>query len=549
MKHVHEIKGRYAVRVGVPAELRGIVGKRELREWLGGDRKSAERNAHAVIDRFLSQIEAAKAQLAASAPSIRSAAQAHYASELLADDAGRRGGTAPEVQATAGFFRAHQASLMRLLAAGQLPLEEANALLGWAADDLVAQGKASAGDDRMALLRALAEVQLEALARFEERDQGKLALTKPSSPLLAEEGALEGVAAVDGSPKRRAIGKPLAELLTAFHGERRAGNGSMSEKTMEEHKVAVRMFEEFLGQKADFGAITQADVLAYKRALMQTPANYRQRFPGKSLPDAIAANSKLKAPFPTLNPATINNKWLAHLNTILGWGAKNGFGRTDNPAQGIKVDEGKGFKEPTRVPFSQDDLGKLFGTDLFADPAAFGTKQWALLVALYTGARSSSEVARIKLSDIYEEQGTLVFDLIEATKNTHSKRLVPVHRVLINLGLPAYVDQLRKAGKTRLFSDWEPEDKINRWFLRTYKQQVGIEDSRKVFHSFRHSLKTALARYGVNRDVSDLITGHKDQSVGGIYIGDASLTMIAAMTEGINRVTFGLTHLEGKQPA
>ena len=67
-----------------------------------------------------------------------------------------------------------------------------------------------------------------------------------------------------------------------------------------------------------------------------------------------------------------------------------------------------------------------------------------------------------------------------------------------------------------------------------------IDDRRKVFHSFRHTLKTALARYGVNRDVSDLITGHKDQSVGGIYIGDASVTMVKAMAEGLNRVEFQL---------
>ena len=99
---------------------------------------------------------------------------------------------------------------------------------------------------------------------------------------------------------------------------------------------------------------------------------------------------------------------------------------------------------------------------------------------------------------------------------------------------------LKAAGGAKLFPTWEPEDKINRWFLRTYKKRVGINDSRKVFHSFRHNLKTALARYGVNRDVSDLITGHKDQSVGGIYISDQALTMVQAMSEGINRVDYGI---------
>lgn len=61
-----------------------------------------------------------------------------------------------------------------------------------------------------------------------------------------------------------------------------------------------------------------------------------------------------------------------------------------------------------------------------------------------------------------------------------------------------------------------------------------------MFHSFRHTLKTALARYGVNRDVSDMITGHKDQSVGGIYIGDQAVTMVQAMNDGLKRVDFNL---------
>jgi hypothetical protein len=39
-----------------------------------------------VIAEFYRQIDAAKAALAESAPSLRIAAQAHYADELLADD-------------------------------------------------------------------------------------------------------------------------------------------------------------------------------------------------------------------------------------------------------------------------------------------------------------------------------------------------------------------------------------------------------------------------------------------------------------------------------
>lgn len=86
MKHLREINGRFAVRIGVPANLRPIIGARELREWLGAEKRVAERSAPAVIAEFYRQIDAAKAALAESAPSLRIAAQAHYADELLADD-------------------------------------------------------------------------------------------------------------------------------------------------------------------------------------------------------------------------------------------------------------------------------------------------------------------------------------------------------------------------------------------------------------------------------------------------------------------------------
>src|SRR5690606_14383093 len=90
VKHLHEIKGRFAVRVAVPAPLRGIVFAggpgSELREWLGTDRKAAERTAPEVVARFYRRIDEAKAKLTAAAPTLGTAAKHHYAAELATDD-------------------------------------------------------------------------------------------------------------------------------------------------------------------------------------------------------------------------------------------------------------------------------------------------------------------------------------------------------------------------------------------------------------------------------------------------------------------------------
>jgi integrase len=540
IKHLHEVNGRFVVRINVPKPLRVIVfaGKpgTDLKEWLGTDRKAAERAAPEIIARFYRRIDEAKAVLKASSATLGTAAKFHYEAELAADDRERVVGKG--TVSLRRLTQSHLATLLRLLVSGSLDdPDEAEALLGDAADAAIAAGAADGKLPRTQLLKALAEARLEAMARQEERDSGKLALSAPSSALLQPEEILTP-AAVSARRVAAVSGETVEDILEMFHRERSAGGSrTLAVKTMEEHKVAVRMLQEFLGPNLVARSITTADMRNYKNALLETPANYTKRFPGKSLPQAIEANSQLAEPKPTLSATTINEKWLSHISTILSWAVINGY-LDANPARGVKVDLGHGYREPTRVGFSPDDLKRIFGSSLFANPADYQTRQWALLLALYTGARSSSEIARIKFSDIYQEQGIWVFNLEHSSKNVRSKRIVPIHQNLLDLGLLDYVGELQEQRRDKLFYDWEPEDKINRWFLRTYMPQVGIDDDRKVFHSFRHTLKTALARQGVNRDISDLITGHKDQSVGGIYIGDAAITMVGAMRDAINKVAF-----------
>src|SRR5690606_10937814 len=148
----------------------------------------------------------------------------------------------------------------------------------------------------------------------------------------------------------------------------------------------------------------------------------------------------------------------------------------------------------------------------FTETADWNSRHWALLLGLYTGGRNSSEFRKTRLDEIYELDGVPVIDLAQASKNQRSKRIIPIHKDLLALGFLEYVEKLKKAGEVRLFPDWEPEDKINRWVNRTYLKQCGIKDPKKDFYALRKTMKTALARCGVNRDVSDLITGHKDQS-------------------------------------
>ncbi|MRX51328.1 tyrosine-type recombinase/integrase [Paracoccus sp. S-4012] len=530
MKHVQHVRGRWVARMTVPEELRPILNMRELVAPLGTDKRQAERQALAVLNRFHAILDEAREAYEAGRPTLTSAAKLHYQAELVADDRERLapGGANDFMKASRPVY----ANRLRLALSGTDGREELEALVGYAADDLA--GKGFAPDvPRHVLLRALAEVQLDALARFQERDDGRVKPGEPASPLLTAPDPEPAVMA----PAERKGGPTLSDLLGAFHNERSAGGRSLAQKTMDEHKGAVRMFEEFLGQTVPVRSITKQKIIAYKQALLETPTRYTLRFKGLMLPQAIKANKKREKPFETLDPQTINMKWLSHLSSILQWGANNGF-IDINPALGVRVDTGSAVhKEPTRLPFDQEELQRIFGHPMFNDPSRYETRQWAVLMALYTGARSSSEFRKIKLADVREEQGVPVFDLREATKNRRSKRLVPIHKDLLQIGLLAYVAKLRSQNESRLFPDWEPEDKVNNWFLRTFRKTVGIMDARKVFHSFRHNLKTELVRSGCTRELADLIAGHEDQSAAAVYIHEAP---IKRMKEALDRVDFRL---------
>ena len=90
-----------------------------------------------------------------------------------------------------------------------------------------------------------------------------------------------------GSGRKHIGGASLSEVLEAFHRERTAGGRTLAQKTLNEHRVAVRMFEEFMGGPVTTQAITKADILAYKAALLETPAPSDEPVYGqlKVLPD------------------------------------------------------------------------------------------------------------------------------------------------------------------------------------------------------------------------------------------------------------------------
>ncbi|HBU14822.1 MAG TPA: hypothetical protein DEF16_08330 [Gemmobacter sp.] len=66
---------------------------------------------------------------------------------------------------------------------------------------------------------------------------------------------------------------------------------------------------------------------------------------------------------------------------------------------------------------------------------------------------------------------------------------------------------------------------------------MGLKSKQKVFYSFRHTLATELARSGVPRELSKMISGHAPQEVASVYIHASPVILMA---EALNKVKFDL---------
>ena len=112
------------------------------------------------------------------------------------------------------FSRSVYANRLRLLVAGKVNDEEAEVLIGCAADALKREGRAP-DVPRKNFLRTLAEIQLEALERFEERDSGKVKLSPPVHSLLTEPDPAPVSAPGANRPASSGMGNP--PIISGVH--------------------------------------------------------------------------------------------------------------------------------------------------------------------------------------------------------------------------------------------------------------------------------------------------------------------------------------------
>ena len=177
------------------------------------------------------------------------------------------------------------------------------------------------------------------------------------------------------------------------------------------------------------------------------------------------------------------------------------------------------------------------------------------LIALIAGMRLT-EIAQLYVNDILEEDGIpyIRVDKLnphQKLKNRSSKRKVPIHPLLIELGFLKYVNSLKEQNIERVFHQLGVQKRgfgkpfggkfRNKNFRNEWLNVKEIEENgeTKVFHCFRHNFMTQLEDYASAHKFSS-ITGHK---LGNYKYVHPSLEKLAEVVYKMNYDEIDFSHL------
>jgi integrase len=542
---LHRRGNRYYIRAKVPMDLQAHLGKQEIKYSLDtSDYREAVRRLGVESLKVDQELAEARRRVEAkpvgdlSETEMERLAAIVYHDQLQEDDKRRQGGMSRAAyEEYEELLHTLEPELRERLAQGNT-----KAIEGYTAELLADHGIALAQDSpafhRLAV--KLLETSVKANKAMRERLTGHVVPTPPA-PARPATSTLVSPGDTSGSPT-------ILQVFEMWSTEHKAGGGP--QKTADDFGIQVRRFAELHGDMP-VAEITKAHVRDFKDAMLRLPVRRGKRWDGLTVPQVLERTGD-DPTLQRLSPRTVNDKCLGAIGAVLGWAEDNDY-LPHNPASGVKVKGAKVTADP-RLSYSINDLNMIFRFPIFTEDerpqaGAGEAAKWLPLLALFTGARLE-ELGQLTTDDLKEERGVRYLDLTsieegKRRKTESSKRRVPIHPELVRLGFLRYVEGI---GEGRVFPDlvWSEEKWTGRWskWWGRYARKHGLTDPRKVFHSFRHTIKDAFREAGVEEQVGDAITGHAPKTEGRKY--GSSQYPLAQLAEGIKKVKYpglDLSHL------
>lgn len=241
-----------------------------------------------------------------------------------------------------------------------------------------------------------------------------------------------------------------------------------------------------------------------------------------------------------LTEARIRNGYHNSLSKFFGWLIQSGY--YSHPKPVFKTISGKNLVSLPRDSFEFDEIVKIFSQPLFTGcetpkriwkPGPYFMQThiyWGYILLLLHGLRIG-EIGQIHNDDIKERNGVSYIDLrsfdpskgrvaledLRKFKTVSSERTIPLHPLVIELGLLERRDELKNIGCDALFPEWEPYPKPNgemRWgqpitkSWQYLKGKIGIERADVTAYSSRHWFADLLDTTGISHKGRMMVMGH-----------------------------------------
>jgi integrase len=356
----------------------------------------------------------------------------------------------------------------------------------------------------------------------------------------------------DPTPKPSA---QLASSLVDAFGEWGRKSGGWRAGAENQAKVSLGMFLEVCGDK-ETGDYTRGDGDIFRTILRALPTNYRKspKDRTKQLKEIIADADARGAK--RIGDKTVKRHFWA-LSQFFVFLIETGQlpPGANNPGRGFTFNT-KGSARKQRDMWSGDELRRLFTSPVWTGCHSFfrsrrGTEVirdalfWLPLLGLFHGNRLE-EFAQLRRSDVGQADGVWYLRITDddgrQLKNVQSRRSVPLHPELINVGFIDYVEKVAPQPRQQIFPELVTggtDRKFGYSFSKkfaNYRKAIGLQRPGLDYHSFRHGVTTKLYQADVNEGWIDLLTGHES---GGEsrkrYLKDIPIPLLR---DAIARVTF-----------
>jgi integrase len=349
---------------------------------------------------------------------------------------------------------------------------------------------------------------------------------------------------------------PISKGLELFIGEKE----DIREKTEDEIRNSVKFLIECFGD-IPIGEITKEKSNIIKSHIKKYPKN-RTKLPQYRDKD-FHSLMEMKIPEQDIIHLTTINKHLGNLSSFMIWCVNNGYCNT-NPFTGMKIKQKKSVRDE-RDRFTEKEIKEMFSKQNYLHYTKVEkdsySKYWVPLVGCFTGMRCG-EICSLYLDNVKEIKGNhrnkrWCFDILEEPnrpdkklKNKSSRRIVPIHDTLIDLGFIDFIKLLKKdPERKRVFEELEYKDgtyirSISRFWNDRYLPLLGIKTNKNGFHSFRHTFIDTLKQLGVEPHFINELVGHSQGDISSDRYGK-NYNPDILYNKCIKRVVYQTSHTRG----